>query len=86
MNHFLGNRLPLATRRCAQGLLVLAAGTLAHAAWSSQVAGSGIGRVANTAAPAPARAPAPTPITAAPSKRSTPAASGAARAASGAKR
>jgi hypothetical protein len=82
MTHFLQNRLDVATRRCAQAVLVLAAGTFVNAAWPSQVAGTGIGRVVTTttAAPAPKPVPAPATKTSTPtssSKRTTHAASGA---------
>ena len=81
MKQTLDSRLQRATHRWAQGLLVLAAGVFLHPAWSSQVTGAGIGRVATVATPAPKPAPAPT--TTSPSKRTT-AASGASRAGSAA--
>jgi len=89
MTHSLQKRLDAATRRCAQAALVLAAGTFVNAAWSSQVAGTGIGRVATTttAAPAPKPAPAPattTSTTTSSSKRTTHAPSGASHAGSAA--
>ncbi len=88
MTHSLQKRLDVATRRCAQAMLVLAAGTFVNAAWSSQVAGTGIGRVvtATTATPAPKPAPAPTTTstTTSSSKRTTPAPSSASHAGSAA--
>lgn len=88
MTHSLQKRLDVATRRCAQAVLVLAAGTFVTAAWSSQVAGTGIGRVATgttaTPAPKPVPAPATTTTTTSSSKRTTHAASGTSRAGSAA--
>jgi hypothetical protein len=86
MTQFLQKRPAQATRRWAHAVLVLFAGTFAHAAWSSQVAGTGIGRVATVATPAPRPAPAPTTTSTDSGKRTTRAASGASRAGSAATR
>jgi len=84
MTHSLQKRLDVATRRCAQAVLVLAAGTFVNAAWSSQVAGTGIGRVVTTTTATPAPKPVPAPTTTTSSSRRTTAASGASRAGSAA--
>lgn len=86
MTHSLQKRLEPARRLCVQAALVVCAGTFVNGAWSSQVAGTGIGRVATAAAPATRPAPAPTTTTptTVPGKRTTLAPSGASRAGSAA--
>jgi cytochrome oxidase Cu insertion factor (SCO1/SenC/PrrC family) len=71
----LQKRLEPATRLCARAALVLAAGTFVTAAWSSQVAGTGIGRVVTTTTATPAPKPVPASTTSSSSKRTTHAAS-----------